>query len=355
MDPIVIDEDRLFESFDRVLLASRTRQSVFANYSLPHELRNLPRNLEGPLQHSQYLFYDLLYMQGGTDTEGSMRKLRSLYEIYPELFDPAIALQIPQAEITEMLLRVRLSHSLVRPPWWHYNSQVLIDYWEGDPREILRGLPETPDEYWAGALERLAFGPRKIMGAKEKITALFIDFLTDSGLSPMVDTPPAIDVRQKRFLGGTMSVWAGPAIGPWKELNAFRDACREAYALYCQSRKVRMNEIGNAVWYFTGEMCADATVLINGKGVQRKRRPLEEICGQCIVSDLCEWVSLASKHYEGSGGMLFIPRPRLPNEKPFQLDPVAPPQSRCTKHRQLWLPGQDRPSCDGCHGCDSTF
>lgn len=349
-----INESRLYEVLRRIWLASLTGQYPFDNYRMPQECRNLPCNLSGPKEHAMFLFRALSWMQGGNKTEPSFQGLKKMYEACPEMFSPEEVHTYDLVDLRNAIKSAGLTHYNVRPPWWQHNSRILLDYWDGDPRNILQDMPEDPDAYWEEALRRITQEPHKIMGAQEKIAALFIDLLADARLIPIVNTPPAIDIRVSRVLGSTESVWGGDTIGPWKELNAFRSACRAGFRLFSKDHGIPMNDIGNAVWFFGGEMCAGATARHLGKGVMPKK-DLDELCGSCFLSDLCNWIAPAGKHYRGAGGIQFLSRERIPGEVPLKLDESAPTiGGRCRRHQGLWTP--DNPGeCRGCGGCDMTM
>jgi hypothetical protein len=383
LSKLIGDQERANEALDRVLLASRTGQSAFVNYGVPQEVRNYPKNLQSDRDIANFLFGNLLHQSGGNDAENMFRGHRRLYERYPEIYDPITAVGYSADEIRAMMHEVGLTlwekdrpgrRGGKRPEWLLHNAEILNEHWGGDPRNIFLNLPEDEIEAWKELRSRIAIprDPRKIWGIQDKSLALFVQLFDEPGfIRPHLEVPPAIDLQHQRYWSGLELITAGKdTIGPWKELNAFRDLIREMYREYARSRGVSMLEIGEAVWWYVREMCkfapnaytkngqhvgvtdlaGDATApRINGRG-----KTYAQICGNCIVSDLCQWNVPHNHHYNRGrkqGGLILVPRPKLPNEKPLDLNRNAQVVPRCTRHRGHYFDPDPDVGCVGCGRC----
>lgn len=374
-----IDMERINEALDRILLASRTGQGPFGQYHLPQECRNYPKNVTSDQDIANFLFVNLIHQSGGSNTESSFRGHRRLFERYPEIYDSRSAVDFSANEIREMMKSVGLSlykpgrYGGKRPEWLLHNADILNQHWGSDPRNLLLSLPDDEIEAWWTLIDRVVIRSSwKLMGFQEKILALFVHLFVDARLVPAFDVPPAIDIHQDRFFGSLNLVRHRRKIGPWKELNFFRDQIRRSYLLYAHSRDITMAEIGEAVWFYGREMCKYAPSAYSkdgsyiGAGVLTpesgkrpgKWKPYSETCGNCIVSDFCVWSMPHVVHYnrgQGKGGLLFVPRDRLADETPCQLDYNAPLIAKCTRHQgNFWNPNTEV-GCIGCQECDKTL
>lgn len=369
-------QKRANEAFDRILLASRTGQGPFKAYRLPQECRNYPNNLKDERDLANFLFVNLLHQAGGNNAESSFRGHRRLHERWPEIYDPRTATRYSADEIREMMKAVGLTlyknetqYSGRRPEWLLRNAEILNLNWGSDPRNIFLGLPKNEIEIWWALIDRVVVKtPWKLLGIQEKVLALFVHLFVDAQLIDPIDVPGPIDIHQGRFLGSLELVGNGQRIGPWKELNAFRDEIRRCYMEYSHSRDVTMLEIGEAVWFYSREMCkyAPGAISENGKfkGIAEltpesgkrpgKWKPYKETCGNCIVSDLCNWNMPHSYHYNRGrkqGGLVFVPRPKMPDEKATVIDPTAPRVIRCTRHQGNYWNPDPTVGCTGCGEC----
>lgn len=368
-----IDWQRAKLVLDRIHLALRSGQYPFENMLVVQRAENLPNTLECPRDHSLFLFRAKEYMQGGNLTERSVMRLKTLIELYPELLSAEETLKLSERAIRDALIRAGLSHYETRSHWWRYNSEILLRYWGGDPRNILLGLPRDPNEVWIELCERMIYDPRYnrstryrgFIGTQEKVTSIVTHFQVDARLVPYVFCPPAIDIQQLRSFLGPGVIKMGCDIGPWKELREARDAARAIYNWYCQEYAVSPHELGQGVWYFSTEMCRYAPGNMNknerGKvehnGFSASHRldghgkTYAETCGRCFLSDLCRWCVPQAFHYRRKGGLKLFPRFRIEEEKPHILDPDLPEVVRCDKHRRLWTPRVEG-ICIGCGHCE---
>lgn len=348
-----INEDRTDEVLSRIWLASQTGQHPFRNLRVPQERRNLPGNLTGPFDHGLFLYRILLFMQGGIPSEVAFRRMKVLYEQWPDAFPADELKRYTKDDLRDLIKQAGLTHYNTRPRWWQYNSDILHRYWDDDPRNIFLGLSLDPNDCWNEIINRMAKGPSKMMGCQEKIASMGVQFFVDANLVTAVSCAPPIDFRQARLLGSTGSVWLKKQIGPWKELNEFRAACREAYHGFSQRYGIPMFDIGEVAWVFAGEMCSYA----HGNQADTRRgwnKPYEETCGSCFLSDLCDWVAPQHTHYHSGGGIIFHRRKKRAAESPLLLDLNAENRKRCTVHRHLWTP-QSPGVCVGCGGCNQQL
>lgn len=371
------NQERANEAMDRILLASRTGQGPFKTYSLPQECRNYPQNLRDERDLANFLFVNLLHQSGGSDSENSFRGHRRLHELCPEIYDPRTVVNYSADEIGQMMRSVGLTltkrKGQRRQDWLLHNAEILNLHWRSDPRTIFVGLPAGELDVWWALLDRVVIKtPWKLMGFQEKMLSLFVHLFTDARLVEWFDVPPAIDIHQNRFFGALNLVGNGQKVGPWSELNAYRDQIRLTYIEYSHSRGVSMQEIGEAVWYYAREMCKYAPGAISKKGTYigavdlnpdsgkrpGKWKPYRQTCGNCLVSDLCMWNMPHSYHYNRSskqGGLVFVPRPTLPDERPLQLDASAQPVARCTRHQGMFWSPNPTDGCIGCGECGATL
>lgn len=112
------------------------KEEFFEGYSMPEYIS--PRNLsEGSKEQALYLTY-VISVDYMTDAEKLWRNSRGAYELYPERFEPETILKLGDRTLEAFLRRIGARFSSTGVDTWRRISKILLEKYEGDPRNITR-------------------------------------------------------------------------------------------------------------------------------------------------------------------------------------------------------------------------
>ena len=131
-----IDETKAVKIAQKLLDVFYNRKGFFKDYSMPEYI--LPRNLvDGSKEHALYLTY-VISIDYMTDAEKLWRNSRGAYELYPERFTPEYISKMGDRTLRAFVRRLGARFSTTGVSTWKKISTVLIDKYEGDPRNITK-------------------------------------------------------------------------------------------------------------------------------------------------------------------------------------------------------------------------
>jgi len=170
---------------------------------------------------ANYLFCAAIFMRGARNSDDPFRWLSKLWQKVPEMFDPeSVAkewtmrrIQHTIREITPEILQKKkeedngdngagaLGYNLRESTrFWHKNLTVLHKEWGGDIFNAFWGVTEFEGFYRRVNYEDNEAG---FEGMKRKIFSLFVIWLQERGLIPILPTPLPIDHHALRILTAT--------------------------------------------------------------------------------------------------------------------------------------------------------
>ena len=131
-----IDGSKAVKIAEKLLDLFYNRKGFFQNYSMPEYI--LPRNLvKGSREHALYLTY-VISIDYMTDAEKLWRNSRGAYELYPERFKPENIVKMGDRTLRAFVRRLGARFSTTGMSTWRKISTILLDKYEGDPRNITR-------------------------------------------------------------------------------------------------------------------------------------------------------------------------------------------------------------------------
>lgn len=225
----------------------------------------LPRNLvSGTREHALYLTY-VISIDYMTDAEKLWSKARGAYELYPERFTPEKILTVSERTLGMFLRRLGARFSSYAAKTWKRISVVLIDKYDGDPRNITP-QPLTIEEI----KERLRDFPY-LRGAK--LANFYIRAMGETGLFKVkdldyLDIPVDKQITCFTIYTGVLRLKDGSFQGCAND-NPLRSIIQEAWRKAAKTLSVVPWKLDEPMWNIGSKLCA-----------YRK-------CKQCPVEKLC--------------------------------------------------------------------
>ena len=239
-----------------------TKTGYFEGHVMPEYI--MPDIEPGSREMALYYTY-VLAVDYQTDAHRLWRRSRTQYDAHPEMFEPEVILDTPDDQLRAFVQSIGARFPKNGAKAWKTISRILIDKYDGDPRNLTRN-PITTKE-----LERRLDQFPYIRG--KKIGALFQRVMGDLGLLQISDLDKvdvAVDLQVSRFtfytgvlkpIGNVSGSVQQPPIRP-----AIEGVWRQA-----------ANNIGIAPWKLDEPIWVIASNQCTGM-----------ICGPCPVRGLCE-------------------------------------------------------------------
>lgn len=344
---VVSDYGRARAVFDLLMDRFRARGYPFALYRPFNEMP-----LEKPLPEdprARALFWKALcfWMRGRIESYEALWRLARVWHVDQEIFEPEFwavsgrTLEGRRARLVDRLVASGLGVGTEKYHKydWPANMRKLHRFWEGDPRNLIRGA-RTFDDLRARIQRRGKFSPDKpngFSGFQTKMTAMLAHFFAIDGLARAEEFPFPVDIHVGRFLlyhrileveekvGGR---WL-PAKLAWDIL--YERTVEPAVQLclrYCAETGTDPVELGEAIWNFAQIMCGEAPQnvwRVAGEGSGRKvplepvevlatdrfRRRFHATCGSCPVAATCRGGTIGGAPYFRWGTFSWRPSPPL--------------------------------------------
>jgi len=131
-----IDDSKASSIAERLLDQFYNRKGFFQDYTMPEYV--LPRNLkEETREHALFLTY-VISIDYMTDAVKLWKKSRGAYELYPERFTPEEILKLSPRTVQTFVKRLGARFYLNAAKTWSKISELLLDKYDGDPRNITK-------------------------------------------------------------------------------------------------------------------------------------------------------------------------------------------------------------------------
>jgi endonuclease III len=298
---------------------------------VPQDERNMPKTLErGGREHAMFLWNVCAYMRGGTQSGFAVKALGKLYDSRPDLFLPETIITAPRHEIVDQLTSVGLGFQETASKQWHQNSQLLLEKYDGDPRNVFEGI-DTYD----GLVDRVKNkGKNKggFLGFREKMTSMAAYYLMEAGLVEAFPFPVPVDIHVMRVSIANQFVTFPEAALPSNVLSEkLLKVLRDLYLDYSADRDINPIDLSNMVWLLSDALCSNSpgnrVTEPNGRANRIGRKTLvlptivnpdnpshvrqyDKTCGRCPVEYTCELNVLGGASYNALGRVV-IQSPRL--------------------------------------------
>ena len=251
---LVIDEDRAREVFAILQDYWVSKKGVFSGVILPQDRFPLPKD---KFELAHYLFFAALPMRGGVNSDEPFRWMWYLYQQDKGLFHPEKITQDYSQEkivsayqaVTRKILSATgrgdrsagvLGYKMEQHAnSWMHNAHSLVDYWQGDVRNIFSGTENFEQAY--ARIDRRQVKTGSIAGMRRKIFSLFAIWLIEKdllrgyvGKATDYNTPIPVDFHCLRILWSTKVI---------DFINTVVPVGNDRYAKALQGRPgVRINE-----------------------------------------------------------------------------------------------------------------
>jgi len=260
-----------FQDIDRATNIARilydqfyNRKGIFREYSMPEYV--LPRNLkEGSKEHALFLTY-VISIDYMTDAEKLWRKSRGAYELHSERFTPEDILRISPRTVESFVKKIGARFSSNAAKTWIKVSKVLIDKYDGDPRNITKKPLEIED-----VKRRLSDFPY-LRG--NKLSNFYIRVMGETGLFKVknlneLDIPVDKQVARFTIYTGVLRLLSEQFVGCAQD-EPLRSLIEEAWRNAAKKLDTAPWKLDEPIWTIGSKLCSG-----------RK-------CGRCPVKSLCD-------------------------------------------------------------------
>lgn len=350
---IIVDKDRIFALLDTLLerwaaepkgFPYQHKDAILPQDVIPEEIRADKEVL------ACFYFYICIYMRGGIKSLQAFNALTKMWEAHPEMFNP-LQVQWLQPEDVQVVLKKYIGwDSQSASISWVENSRRLMQYWRGNPLNLLKGLKDYEE-----ALRRIRnkFSKKDrreagedgvgFRGFQPKMVSMLLYFYDWEGWLPKRFVYPApADFHNFRLAFAHRGLILKPQASSIRVTEKHSILWRAAVTEYITERGVRSKDVADAIWLFSLVMCGNSPatkyrraeapeptlftadelgVDLRGTINAPSSRPaLLSTCLQCPIAETCELAIPAGPYYqtgeddngESLGGKLhFWPRPKL--------------------------------------------
>jgi len=259
-----VDSLKAFKIAERLLDQFYSRKGFFVDYSMPEYV--LPRNLrEGSREHALFLTY-VISIDYMTDAEKLWKKSRGAYEFNPERFTPEEILKISPRTVETFVKRLGARFYSNAAKTWIKVSKLLVDKYDGDPRNITREPLEIAD-----IKKRLQEFPY-LRG--NKLSNFYLRAMGETGLFKIrnldeLDIPVDKQVARFTMYTGVVKLLSEQFHGCVHE-PPLRGLIEEAWRNAAKKLGTPPWKLDEPIWTIGSKLCSG-----------RK-------CGRCPVKDLCD-------------------------------------------------------------------
>jgi len=260
----VIDDLKALKIAAKLFSEFYNRKGVFEGYSMPEYV--LPRNLkEGTREHALFLTY-VISIDYMTDAEKLWRKSRGAYELYPERFTPEKILEVSPRTVETFVRKLGARFGSSAAKTWIAISKVLLEKYDGDPRNITKEPLEIAD-----MKKRLNYFPY-LRG--NKLSNFYIRAMGEKSLFKVknldeLDIPVDKQVARFTIYTGVLKLLSEQFVGCAQE-NPLRSMIEEAWRHTAKTLGTAPWKLDESIWTVGSKLCS------------------ERKCGKCSVEDLCD-------------------------------------------------------------------
>jgi len=344
---IIVHPERVDEVLGKLVTAHAANEFPYHldTTRVPQDPRHMPEKLPlGDVEHAMFLWTVCYYMRGGIKSVDAFRRLASMYDREPGLFNADEARHAAPAHIAQLLKRHGLGFQDSISKLWVTNAQRMQDRWDGNPLNIYKEV-ETYDDAVArianhkGKKRRHGQDYEGFIGFQEKMVSMITYYLTQQNMVEYFDFPLPVDLHVLRVtLANEMITFDGYDEGENLLSEELLFAMRQLYHNYAVANKVSTIDLCDSVWLLSESLCGmqpgnitlepngrkkrqgRSTLLIPGPidfNNETQRRDYDRSCGNCPINDTCEW-NIPSKPYY-IGGVVYLRGRRAAFPKPGQL------------------------------------
>lgn len=259
----VIDDLRAVKIGGLLFDLFNNRQGFFEDYSMPEYI--LPRNLvEGSREHALFLTY-VISIDYMTDAEKLWKRSREAYELSPDRFELERIVKFGSSTVQSFVKGIGARFSPSAAKTWIKISEVLLEHYNGDPREI--ASKPVPIHEIKQQLQKFPYlkGP--------KLSNFYIRVMGETGLFQITDLDELdipVDKQVARFTiyTGVLRLLAEQFIGCAQD-EPLRGLIEEAWRHAAQALGIAPWKLDEPIWTIGSKLCSG-----------RK-------CTKCPIDNLC--------------------------------------------------------------------
>lgn len=354
---IKFDEERAISVFKILENLYKQKNGIFKEVVLP---QNRVEALKDEKEHANFLFYASLLMRGGINSDDPFKWLGLLRVKFPEMFKPEIVAKRFTTEkiigafkeITFQILNGNgtgkngggaLSYKMKEHAQnWYENSVVLVNYWDGDVRNIFRGCLEFEESFKRIDYDRTNAG---FKGMRRKILSLLVGWLHERHLIQTFPIPIPIDFHAMRILWATeiinvdrrlfsVSEKHSPQINGKPAIRVsekFTEILSKWSQKFIFERMFSSVNINSAIWILSRSLCAehfqnssrgDGMAYVDSKELKNNPelwpKNYKNPCEHCPIDNYCKWAIPSAAYYRWGllvrlGKRVEYPVIKLPN------------------------------------------
>jgi len=287
---------------------------------------------------SLLFFYAVLGQRGSIDSDRPMKIWAEFRKRVPEAFDTAFVLENFSSEMILSGLWETIGANNTRDrnkpnrgfklkeisEFWIYNSEELLKFWDGDPRNIFSGVNNFKDAF--KRIERKA-GKTAFKGIGMKVFALLTIYLQERNLISIFPTPLPVDFHTLRILWATGIIKRSGWIRPCSitknrpEQIIGKPAVNIYYEFpnrvaYWSTRFMRENgfshlDMNPAIWLLSRSLCSknfqntsrkEATQYIDAYKLANDfslwPRDYKDPCRICPIERHCKWIIPSAPYWK---------------------------------------------------------
>jgi len=240
------------------------RKGIFEDYLMPEYI--LPRNLkEGTREHALFLTY-VISIDYMTDAEKLWKKSRGAYELHPERFTPQQILKVSPRTVEVFVKKLGARFYSNATKIWIKISQVLIDKYAGDPRNI------TTQPLEIAEVKKYLKDFPSLKG--NKLSNFYIRAMAEKRLFKVknlneLDIPVDKQVARFTIYTGVLKLLSEQFVGCAQE-NPLRPLIEEAWRHAAKTLGTAPWKLDEPMWTIGSKLCS------------------ERKCQKCPVEDLCD-------------------------------------------------------------------
>jgi len=324
--------DALLERQRKKLLPYNENGATVPQYLIPDEIRSNTHTL------ACFYFFLCIYMRGGIESHTAFRQLIKMWFKHPKFFDPKLASQIKESEITEVLKEYVGWDSKNAARFWSLNAKRLAKQWGSNPLELIKGLSDYNE-----AVRRIARKTTKqknldtkddgFYGFQEKMVSMLLYFYDWEGWLPKFLYPSPADFHHYRLFIANEAIIVktsnGNKIRYSKQISA---VIRKGLLDYLKANtNTTTIELADALWLYSFSMCGNSPATITKVSIDTKElfrkagieewwnfdgwintrtKSLAKTCVVCVLGKTCKF-GIPARSYYSRGIIELRPRPQI--------------------------------------------
>lgn len=269
-------------------------------------------------KHAMYFWNMCSYMQGAVKTDHAFKQMTKIFAENTDLFDCHFLAQSDPNDISEILKPYGLGRHHSAADHWVKNAKILLDNYDGDPRNVFNGVKSYED-----CIERIINKQKTaektgFYGFQKKMTSMILYFYMNEDLVPDIRFPMPVDFHALRIALATEMITVKPN-DFYTYNHVVEDSLRELFQNYLNDKNVNPIDLTNCIWLLSSNLCNQCIGNHSPdslRGINYRNMNIEELrqskswlrsCGRCLVEKYCR-LYISSDPYYDKGAIRPMPK-----------------------------------------------